>query len=101
MERKELIRELLTELTNTTDKELKQIVQFRTSNKTPAPDKRLDKFREKAALKIRKPVPTPRKTVKDLVQQCKNKYKLVLAFIHWIIFDEKTYKDPAPKPWTS
>ena len=43
MERKELIRELLTEFT---EKELKQLVQFRRSNKKqkPTPNNRLIQF---------------------------------------------------------
>ena len=39
----------------------------------------LDKIRERAELKIRKPVPTPRKTVKELVKQYENNYKPVPA----------------------
>ena len=61
MKRNELIRELLTELTY---KELKQLVQFKRSNKKPTPNNVLDTLREKSAFRIRKPAPTPCKTVK-------------------------------------
>lgn len=65
MKRTELIRELLTELTY---KELKQLVQFSRSIKKTSHNNVLDKLREKATFKIRKPVPTPRKTVKQMVK---------------------------------
>lgn len=60
--RNKLIRELLS---GNSDEDIKHFVTIRKSIRKNGLANRLDKIRERVELKIRKPVPTPRKAVKQ------------------------------------